>query len=42
MIAGMKWFKQIIEYKNAILGSKEAPGYLQTIESEEILQTEGC
>lgn len=42
MITGMKWFKQIIEYKNTILGSKEAPGYLQTIESEEILQTEGC
>jgi hypothetical protein len=28
MITGMKWFKQIIEYKNAILGEKEAPGYL--------------
>ena len=33
----MNWFKQIIEYKNAIMGKKEAPGYLQTIESEEIL-----
>ncbi len=38
----MKWLKQIIEYKNALLGSKDAPGYLQTIESEEILPTEGC
>ena len=39
------WFKQIINYKNAILGKTEAKnqaGYLPTIESEEIMGTEGC
>lgn len=33
------WFKQILYYKNAITGG---PGYLQTIESEEVVATEGC
>ncbi len=27
-ITGMNWFKQIIDYKNAIMGNREAPGYL--------------
>ena len=33
------WFKQILNYKNAITGG--AHGYLQTIESEEVMGTEG-
>ena len=32
------WFKQILSYKNTLAG---AGGYLQTIESEEVMGTEG-
>ncbi len=43
---GSDWLKNIIDYKNVILGPGESkakpPGYLQTIESEEIVATEGC
>lgn len=33
------WFKQILNYKNTLAGG---PGYLQTIESEEVMPTEGA
>ena len=31
-----------MNYKNSIVPKKEAAGYLQTIESEEVFATEGC